>query len=119
MANRFAIRNPQTIRLVVDSDATGAGVSYTALGPFEIIESWVINTVAVANNTTIKNGATTLATVASGAAVGDVDYAIPLGAADITKLYFGPGDVLNVTASAGTARFEAFFTILPGVTAAT
>lgn len=119
MANRASIRTSQTIRIVIDSAANVTPVSYTALGPFEIIEAWVVNRVATANTTTVKNGAVTLASIVSAATVGDVDYAAALGTADITKLYLNATDVLSVGTSDAAARVEVFLTILPGVTAAT
>jgi hypothetical protein len=117
MANRVSVRNPQTMRFVIDSSANVTPVSYTALVDLEIVEIFVILTAAVANTMTIKNGATTVASIVSAGTLGEVDYASALANADITKLYVTSGSAITVGTSDANARAEVFVRVLPGVTA--
>jgi hypothetical protein len=117
MANRVSNRIPQILRFVIDSAANVTPVTYTAPDNMEIIEAWVVASVAVANNTTIANAGVTVAVIASAATIGDTDYAAAIATADITKRYVAAGAALTVQTSDANARSEVYISVLPGVTA--
>ena len=114
MANRASTRNMQTIRFVIDSDASVAPFVYTLGQNVEICEIRTLTVAAVGFTLTIRNAANTITTVTSGGVIGDVDAAVTLAPAYIN---IAAGGTLTVQTNAAGARCLVTIFVLPGVTA--
>jgi hypothetical protein len=104
----------QTIRFVIDADASAAPFVYTLGQAVEICEIRTLTTAAVGFTLTIRNGANQITTVTSGGAIGDVDVAVTLAPAYIN---IAAGGTLTVQTNFAAARCIATIFVLPGVTA--
>jgi hypothetical protein len=114
MANRASTRNMQTIRFVIDSNASAAPFVYTVGQDVEVCEIRTLTGAAVAFVLTIRNGANSIAIVNSAGLVGDVDAAVNLAPAFIN---IPAGGTLTVQTSDALARCLVTIFVLPGVTA--
>lgn len=114
MANRASTRSMQTIRFVIDADATAAPFVYTVGQDVEICEIRTLTVAAVGFVLTLRNGANTIGTVTSGGGAGDVDAALIL---DPARINIAAGGTLTVQTNAAGARLIATIFVLPGVTA--
>ena len=72
MALRVSTRSMQTIRFVIDADASAAPFVYTLGQNVEICEIRTLTTAATGFVLTIRNGANSITTVTSGGAIGDI-----------------------------------------------
>jgi hypothetical protein len=111
MAIRASTRNMQTIRFVIDADASAAPFVYTLGQAVEICEIRTLTTAAVGFTLTIRNGANSITTVTSGGAIGDVDAAVTLAPAYINV---AAGGTITVQTNAAGARLIATIFVLPG-----
>ena len=114
MANRASTRSMQTIRFVIDADASAAPFVYTLGQNVEICEIRTLTTAATGFVLTIRNGANSITTVTSAGAIGDVDAAATLAPAYIN---IAAGGTLTVQTTVAGARLIATIYVLPGVTA--
>jgi hypothetical protein len=108
----------QTVRFVVDSPADAAPIVYTMNRAAEVCEIRITCTgnAVGAFNVTVRNGADTIATIASTGALGEVDAATVLTPAYIN---IAAGGTLTLqTSTAGAVCIATIYT-LPGVTATT
>ena len=118
MANRASTCSMQTVRFVVDSAANAAPIVYTMNRAAEVCEIRITCTgnAVGAFNVTVRNGADTIATIASTGALGEVDAATVLTPAYI---HIAAGGTLTLqTSTAGAVCIATIYT-LPGVTATT
>jgi hypothetical protein len=104
----------QTVRFVIDSDASVAPFVYTFGQNAEICEINVLTTAAVGFVLTVRNGANSITTVTSGGVIGDIDVPVTLAPAYID---IAAGGTLTVQTNAAGARCIVSVYILPGVTA--
>ena len=114
MANRASTRNMQTIRFVIDANASAAPVVYTVDQNVEVCEIRTLTVAAVGFVLTIRNGANSITTVTSGGGAGDVDAAVTLAPAQIN---IAAGGTITVQTSDPGARCLVTIFVLPGVTA--
>ena len=118
MANRASTCSMQTVRFVVDAAADAAPIVYTMNRAAEVCEIRITCTgnAVGAFNVIIRNGANTIATIASTGALGEVDAAVVLAPAYIN---IAAGGTLTLqTSTAGAVCIATIYT-LPGVTATT
>jgi hypothetical protein len=110
MANVGSTRNTQTIRFLIDSDATG-GFSYTVPTQAEILQvRWTRTDAAGGGFVTLTNNALVSCTI--GAPASQYDSAV---AANYQNVSIAAGKILNLTASLNTIRGRLYITILPGI----
>ena len=114
MANRASTRSMQTIRFVIDANASVAPFVYTVGQDVEICEIRTLTVAAVAFVLTIRNGANSITTVTSGGGAGDVDAALTM---DPARINVAAGGTITVQTSDPGARLIATIFVLPGVTA--
>ena len=114
MANRASTRTMQTIRFVIDADASAAPFVYTVGQDVEICQITTLTVAGVGFVLTIRNGANSITTVTSGGVIGDVDAPVTLAPAYIN---IAAGGTLTVQTNAAGARLIATIFVLPGVTA--
>ena len=116
MANRASTRNMQTIRFVIDADASVAPFVYTVGQDVEICEIRTTTTAAIGGGfvLTLRNGANQIATVTSAGLLGDVDAALTL---DPARINVAAGGTITAQTNVPGARLIATIFVLPGVTA--
>ena len=114
MANRASTRNMQTIRFVIDADASAAPFVYTVGQDVEICEIRTLTVAAVGFVLTIRNGANQIATVTSAGVANDVDAALSM---DPARINVAAGGTITAQTNVAGARLIATIFVLPGVTA--
>ena len=114
MANRASTRNMQTIRFVIDANASAAPVVYTVDQNVEVCEIRTLTGAAVAFVLTVRNGANQIATVTSAGVANDVDAALSM---DPARIDIAAGGTITVQTSDPDARCLVTIFVLPGVTA--
>ena len=112
MANVGSVRNPQVVRINLDSDfSAGNAFDYTLAAKAEIVDVEWVRTDAVGGGViTLQNVAATV--VAIGAPANQFDV---VRAGNLQNVSVVAGSVLDISANLATIRGRLYITILPGI----